>query len=268
MSKLRARASWRGNGLSNTAAGTAVVTGAGRGIGRAVAERLARDGFAVVAADRDGAAAKETAALVGGRAVECDVSDEASVAALADEVEELRVLVNNAGIWRFTPIAHTSVDDVMDVLRVNVLGTLLCTKHLAPKMMASGGGSIVNLTSITARAVTPAVGIYPASKAAIIALTKQTALEFASGGVRANAVGPGMIVTEGTLATYGDTAETQAAAGAVLPLGRLGEPADIADVISFLASDDARYVTGQVLFVDGGLTEATTLFMGAARRSG
>ena len=243
-----------------------MVTGAGRGIGRAVAERLARDGYSVVAADRDGASAKDTADAVGGRAVECDVADEAAVAALAAEAgDDVAVLVNNAGIWRFTPIAETSADDVMEVLRVNVLGTLLCTKHLAPKLAAAGGGSIVNLTSITARAVTPGVGIYPSSKAAIIAFTKQTALEYASAGIRANAVGPGMIVTEGTLATYGEDESTQQAAGSVLPLGRLGQPADIADVVSFLASDDARYVTGQVLFVDGGLTEATVLFMGAAR---
>ena len=242
------------------------MTGAGRGIGRAVAVRLAADGFEVVAADRDGASAKDTADAVGGRAVECDVADEASVAALASEVGDgVRVLVNNAGIWRFTPIAQTSVDDVMDVLRVNVLGTLLCTKHLAPKLQAAGGGSIVNLTSITARAVTPGVGIYPSSKAAIIALTKQTALEYAAAGIRANAVGPGMIVTEGTLVTYGEDEATQQAAGSVLPLGRLGHPADIADVIAFLASDDARYVTGQVIFVDGGLTEATTMFMRGAR---
>lgn len=244
---------------------TAVVTGAGRGLGRAIASRLAADGLSIVAADLDEAAAKDTAAAIGGRGVRCDVGDAGEVAALAASLDDLAVLVNNAGIWRFTPLASTPSDQVMEVLRVNVLGTVLCTQAMAPVLAASGGGSIVNLTSITAKALTPGVGIYPASKAAVIALTKQIALEYASQGIRCNAVGPGMIPTEGTMGTYGDDAETRAARGRVLPLGRLGEPEDIADAVAWFASDQSRYVTGQVLFVDGGLTEATVLFMGMAR---
>lgn len=244
---------------------TAVVTGAGRGLGRAIARRLADDGFTIVAADVDEASAKETADLVGGRAVRCDVGDPDDVSTLASSLDDVAVLVNNAGIWRFTAIASTPADEVMDVLRVNVLGTLLCTQAMAPVLAASGGGSIVNLTSITAKAVTPGVGIYPASKAAVIALTKQTALEYGSQGIRCNAVGPGLIPTEGTAGAYGDDDAGRAARGRVLPLGRLGQPADIADAVAFFASDDSRYVTGQVLFVDGGLTEAAVLFMGMAR---
>ncbi len=245
--------------------GTALVTGAARGIGRAACVRLAADGFDVVAADRDPEGARETAALVNGRAVVCDVTEAAQVAELALSLTELDVVVNNAGIWRFTPIASTPLDEARAVIEVNLIGTLSCTQLLAPVMARSGGGSIVNLTSITAKAVTPNVGIYPATKAGLIAFTKQTALEYAKDGIRCNAVGPGMVVTEGTLDTYGHDEATQNERGAVLPLGRLAEPADIADVISFFAGRDSRYVTGQVLFVDGGLTEATTVFMGSAR---
>jgi len=222
----------------------------------------------VVAADRDESGAEQTAHLVGGRGVGCDVTDPQQVGALADSLDELEVLVNNAGIWRFTPIAATPLDEARAVIEVNILGTLSCTQLLAPVMAASGGGSIVNLTSITAKAVTPNVGVYPATKAAIIALTKQTALEYAAQGIRCNAVGPGMIVTEGTLDTYGRDEATRDARGKVLPLGRLGEPEDIADAIAFLAGPQSRYITGQVLFVDGGLTEATSVFMGAARAQG
>jgi len=247
--------------------GTAVVTGAGRGIGRAVCRRLAADGFDVVAADLDEAAAKETASLVDGAAVACDVTDPGQVQALADSLDRLDVLVNNAGIWRFTPIAATPLEEARAVIEVNVLGTLSCTQRLAPVMARSGGGSIINLTSVTAKAITPNVGVYPATKAAIIALTRQTALEYAAESIRCNAVGPGMIVTEGTLDTYGRDEGARAARGSVLPLGRLGLPDDIADAISFFAGEDARYVTGQVLFVDGGLTEATAVFMHAANQA-
>lgn len=241
-----------------------MVTGGGRGIGRAVAARLADDGMAVVVVDVDPDTADEVAEAVGGRAVACDVADEAAASALADEAGPVHALVNNAAIWRFSPIRETSADDVLDVLRVNLLGTFLWTKHLAPNL-AEGGGSIVNLTSTTGFAPTPGVGIYGASKAGIALLTRQAALEYASLGIRVNAVGPGMIVTEGTVGHYGADPATQAAKGSVLPAGRLGRPQDVADVVAFLVSDDARYVTGQVLYADGGLTQATVPFMNAAR---
>ena len=236
---------------------TAVVTGAGRGIGRAISARLAADGFSVVCADVDGAAAEESASAVGGTAVRCNVADLAEVEALARSLDELSVLVNNAGIWRFTPIAATTIDDFHAVINTNLLGTMLCTQALVPVMARNGGGSVVNLTSIAAKTVTPGVGIYPASKAAVIALTKQTAIEYAELGVRCNAVGPGLVPTEGTGDVHGAGAEEQVARGRMVPLGRLGAPDDIADVVSFFASPASRYVTGQVVYVDGGLTEAT-----------
>ena len=230
--------------------GVAVVTGGGQGLGRAISKRLASDGHHVVAVDRNPESAAATADLVGGQWRQCDVSYPESVAALADSLDRVDVLVNNAGIWIFAGLDAMSPDDVRRVLEVNVMGVFYCTQALAPLM--GPGSAIVNLSSSAAVSNSPGVGIYPPSKAAVESFTKQTALELARRGVRANAVGPGMIQTEGTQANYeGEKGERRARA---VPLGRTGRPEDIADVVGFLASDDARYVTGQVIYVDGGLS--------------
>lgn len=231
---------------------TAVITGAGRGLGRATALRLARDGFRVVALDLDGDAAAETAALTDGVGHQCDVTDPAAVREVAGKVERCDALVNNAGIWRFHSLLDMSPDDARAVLDVNVLGLTFVSQAFVPKMIEGGGGSIVNLSSGAAWTHSPGVGIYPASKAAVEALTKQMAIEWGAHGIRANAVGPGLIVTEGTARNY--EGERRAERGRGVPLGRVGEPADIADVVSFLCSDDSRYVSGQVIYVDGGVT--------------
>jgi NAD(P)-dependent dehydrogenase (short-subunit alcohol dehydrogenase family) len=245
----------------------AVVTGGGRGIGRQCAVRLAADGYHVTVLDADAERAEQTAARVDGEAVCCDVTDEAGLASVAAGLPELDVLVNNAGIWEFTTLAETTAAQFHRVMSVNVLGALLGIQAFAPVMARSGGGAIVNLTSVVGAAVRPGFGIYPASKAAIVALTRQTALEYAAVGIRANAVGPGLVRTEGTHGTFGADQQQEAALGALLPLGRLGEPDEIADVVSFLTSAAARYVTGQVIYVDGGLTQATFPFLGRARGS-
>lgn len=232
--------------------GTAVITGAGRGLGRATAIRLAADGHRIVAVDLDGEAAERTAAAVGGEARRCDVADWASVDALAASLESCDVLVNNAGIWHFHSLLETTPESVAAVLGVNFVGVLLCSRALAPKMIAAGGGSIVNLASAAAWTNSPGTGIYPATKAAVISLTKQMAIEWGEHGIRANAVGPGLIVTEGTADRHSGDRSRERSKN--IPLRRVGEPRDIADVVSFLASDAARYVTGQTIFVDGGIT--------------
>jgi 3-oxoacyl-[acyl-carrier protein] reductase len=231
---------------------TAVITGAGRGLGKATAKRLARDGYLVVVLDIDGDAADATAEEVGGVGHRCDVTDRTSLDEVAARVERCDVLVNNAGIWRFHPLLEMGPDDASAVLSVNVLGIVNTCQAFVPKMIDGGGGSIVNLSSGAAWTNSPGIGIYPASKAAVEALTKQMAIEWGPRGVRANAVGPGLIVTEGTEKNY--QGERRAERGKPVPLGHVGEPQDIADVIGFLCSDDARYVSGQVIYVDGGVT--------------
>ena len=232
--------------------GVAVITGAGRGLGKATAARLARDGHEVVALDLDAAAAEATAAAVGGSWHQCDVADWGSVEAVAARIERCDILVNNAGIWRFHSLLDTTPDDLQSVIAVNIIGVVQCSRAFAPKMIAAGGGSIVNLSSGAAWTNSPGVGVYPATKAAVISLTKQMALEWGAHGIRANAVGPGLIVTEGTSGNYSE--ERKIERGKSVPMLRVGEPRDIADVISFLCSDDARYVSGQVIYVDGGGT--------------
>ncbi|MWA03229.1 glucose 1-dehydrogenase [Actinomadura sp. LD22] len=246
--------------------GTALVTGAGRGIGRAIARRLAADGFSVVIAELDPDTARDAAKEVGGRAVRCDVTDEAAIDAMAGSLDDLQVLVNNAGIYPFGKLADISTDEFRRVLEVNVVAPLLLSRRLLPLLAASpSGGAVVNIASLAAKAATPGTGAYSPSKAALVSLTKLCALEFADSGVRFNAVAPGGVRTEGTAGVSAD-AEREARFNALVPLGRRALPDDIADVVSFFASPDSRYITGQVLYVDGGLSEATIPFLQAAQR--
>ncbi len=232
-----------------TASRRAVVTGAARGIGAAIADRLEVDGFDVVRLD----------VLGGGGVLRCDVTDAAAVRQIAESVGDVDVLVNNAAIWRFAALEDVDPADFDAVLDINVRGPFLTTQAFGRSMLRMGRGSIVNIVSIGALHANPAVGAYSASKAALVALTRQTALEWGPRGVRANAVGPGLIATEGA-GVYHDPEVRRARAEAV-PLRRLGEPGDISEVVAFFASDASAYVTGQVLYVDGGLSSSlmTTL---------
>ena len=256
---------------------TAVVTGAARGLGRAIAVRLMADGFAVRAVDTDEDGLSRMADETGATPCVLDVTDEAAVDGLAARLERCDALVNNAAIWRFTPLVSTPADEARRVLDVNVLGPLLLMQRLVPIMadgvmaggvMAGGqGGTIVNVSSITAKYSPTGAGLYPASKAALEALTRVAAVEFGPLGIRCNAVGPGIIPTEGTMSHYGDEA-TRQRRGRTLPAGRYGRPGDIADVVAFFCSGDSRYVTGQVIYVDGGYTAAGASFFRLARDAG
>jgi 3-oxoacyl-[acyl-carrier protein] reductase len=243
---------------------TALVTGAARGIGRAICARLIADGFAVWAVDTDEAGVTKTAAEIGATPCALDVTDEAGVDSLAERLVRCDALVNNAAIWRYTPLAATPIDEARAVLEVNVIGPLLLMQRLVPVLARGDGGTIVNVSSITAKYSPTGAGIYPASKAALESLTRIAAVEFGPLGIRCNAVGPGIIPTEATLSHYGDEA-TRRRRGLTLPAGRYGEPDDIADVVSFFCSPDSRYVTGQVVYVDGGYTAAGASFFRLAR---
>ncbi|MGW4634419.1 3-oxoacyl-ACP reductase FabG [Nocardia sp. NPDC004415] len=243
---------------------TAFVTGAARGIGAATAARLAADGCAVAVVDLDADAAVLTAGKInaaGGTAigVGCDVADETSVAdAVARTVADLGtldVLVNNAGVLRDNLLFKMSVEDWDTVMAVHLRGAFLCSKAAQQHMVEHGGGAIVNTSSVSALGNRGQAN-YAAAKAGIQGLTRTLAMELGPFGIRVNAVAPGFIATEMTAATAArigvSAEELQAKTAAITPLRRVGTPEDIANVVAFLASDDAGFVTGQTVYVDGG----------------
>jgi 3-oxoacyl-[acyl-carrier protein] reductase len=242
---------------------TALVTGSSRGIGAATAERLAAEGAAVVVnyAGRADAAADVVARITeaGGEAIaiQGDVRDTASAAALVESTlsryGRLDILVNNAGITRDGLLVRMSDDDWSDVLDTNLSGAFRTTRVAARHMMKARGGSIINVASVVGLTGNAGQANYAAAKAGLVGMTKAVARELAPRGVRVNAVAPGFIATDMTEAM---PAAAREAASGLIALGRLGSPADVAAAIAFLASDDASYITGQVIVVDGGMTFA------------
>jgi NAD(P)-dependent dehydrogenase (short-subunit alcohol dehydrogenase family) len=236
----------------------ALVTGAGRGIGKAIAVRMAASGAAVAVNDIDADSAQRTAQELGGRAraFPADVSDPAAVeqmiAAVVREMGGLNILVNNAGIEYKTPILDTPIEEWQRTLAVNLSAAFYTCKAAGPIMRAAGSGVIVNIASIAGHNIPlPNRASYIASKAGLVGFTKECAREFAAFGVRVNAVCPGVIETEMTAESRSDASQV-AKWLTDIPQGRLGQPDDIAGVVLFLCSDDARYLTGQAINVDGG----------------
>ena len=233
----------------------AVVTGGSRGIGAAIARELGGAGARVAVNSRGGKeAAEAVAGEIDGVAVAADVADPGEALALIERVEDERgdvdVLVNNAGITRDTLIARMSDEDWEQVIDTNLRGTFNTCRAVSRKMLRRRAGSIVNLTSVVGLHGNPGQANYAASKAGIIGLTKALARELGTRGVRVNAVAPGYIDTELT------NVLSEEIRGAILgntPLGRLGQPEDVAAAVRFLSSDAAAFVTGEVLLVDGGL---------------
>jgi NAD(P)-dependent dehydrogenase (short-subunit alcohol dehydrogenase family) len=243
-----------------------VVTGAGRGIGAAAAKRLADEGFHVLVVDLDGAAAERVASRIGGTAAQLDITDKDAALELSASLPRVDALVNNAGIFPPAPIADVSPEQFRKVMDVNVLGTLIMTQVLLPQLTNAPDAAIVNIASIAAKLPTPGTAAYSPSKAAVVSLTKLCAVELADRGIRVNAVAPGGVQTEGTAGVSADP-EREARFNALVPAGRRAQPEDIANAIPFFLSRDARYVTGQVLYVDGGLTEATINYLRAAQNA-
>lgn len=239
---------------------TAIVTGASRGIGRAIALQLAQDGFNVVvnysgSQARAEAVAKEIEAFgVKALVVQANVSDADAVKTLVDTTLEtfgsVDVLVNNAGITRDNLIMRMKEQDWDDVIDTNLKSVFLCTKAVTRPMMKQRSGRIINVASVVGVVGNAGQANYTASKAGVIGLTKTSAKELAARNILVNAVAPGFIETEMT-----DAMPEEAKSGMLsqIPLAKLGQPEDIASVVSFLASDASRYMTGQVLHIDGGM---------------
>jgi len=230
---------------------TALVTGGSRGIGRGIALELGRAGASVVVGYRSGRdEAEEVAAEIDGRAVQADVSDPESARSLVAAAGDIDILVNNAGITRDGLIARMPDEDWRDVLETNLSSMFYTCRAAARPMMKRRAGAIVNVSSIVGVHGNPGQTNYAAAKAGIIGFTKSLARELGSRGVRANVVAPGYVTTQLTDVL---PEEARSAMLAATPLGRLGDPADVAGAVRFLCSDEASFITGEVILVDGGL---------------
>ena len=232
---------------------TVLVTGSTSGIGRAAAERFGREGATVIVTGRDQARGQEVVDAIqadGGAArfIAADLSEADGAARLAAAAGSVDVLVNNAGIFPFGASHEIPIDDVRAVFEFNVVAPFALVAALVPGMLARGGGTIVNVSTMVASFGNPGMSAYGASKAALELLTKAWAAEYGPRGIRVNAVAPGPTRTRGT-ADAGELLDTLAG---TLPLGRAADADEIAGTIAYLASDDASFITGAIVPVDGG----------------
>lgn len=237
---------------------TAIVTGAGQGIGRAIAEKFAMEGATVVIAEMIAEAAAETAAAVGGIAYPVDVTDLEAVAAMAEWVRDhcgqIDVLVNNAGWDKAGPFVDSDPADWDRVIAVNLYGTLHTCKAILPIMAQQGRGSIINLASDAGRVGSSGEAVYSATKGGVIAFSKTIARENARHGITVNCVCPGPTDTALLSAVTDESPGLRDALVRAIPLRRLAAPSDLAGAVTFLASPEAAYITGQTISVSGGLS--------------
>ncbi len=233
-----------------------IVTGGAQGIGEACARRFAREGARVVVADVQDARGQALAAELGASYLHCDVGDKAQVDALVAQVMRahgrIDVLVNNAGIFKAADFLDVTEADFDAVLRVNLKGAFLVGQAVAREMARAGRGSIVNMSSVNSVLAIPSIASYNVSKGGINQLTRAMALALADQGVRVNAVGPGTIATELAAQAVLTSEDARNKIMMRTPMKRLGEPGEIADVVAYLASDAASYVTGEIVMADGG----------------
>ncbi len=242
---------------------TAIVTGAAGGIGAAIAKRFTREGSTLVIADKDGPGAERIAGEIlanGGRAIACqvDLREPAQIEAMLAKAKQafgrIHVLVNNAGQGAQAHFLETTIETWKAMIDNNLTGTFLCSQVVARDMAHAGGGRIVNIASHSGLLGSSGRAAYAAAKGGIIALTRVMAVDLAELNITVNCIAPGPIDVPRIRNTQ--TEERQKAWHAAVPLGRYGEPDEIASVAAFLASDDASYMTGQTLAVDGGFTAA------------
>ncbi len=234
----------------------ALITGAAQGIGAACARRFARERAKVVIADVSDTAGHALATELDAMYVSCDVGDKPQVDALVHSVMQahgrIDALVNNAGIFRAADFLDVTEEDFDAVLRVNLKGAFLVGQAVAREMARAGRGAIVNMSSVNSVLAIPTIASYNVSKGGINQLTRAMALALADKGIRVNAVGPGTIATELAAKSVLTSPEAKARIMSRTPMKRLGDPGEIADVVAFLASDAASYITGEIVMVDGG----------------
>lgn len=243
----------------------AIVTGAGRGLGEAVARAFAAEGAKVVVSDIDADAAQKVAAsLEGATAVACDVRKseqvEALVAAAVKKHGRLDIMVPNAGVARVAPLVATSYEEWREVTSVNLDGVFLCIRHAAPAIIAAGGGSIINMASVTAKAACALIGSYAAAKAGVVSLTQTAAVELRAHKVRVNAILPAFIDTELVRSHIHEFEEQLKLPdfGAVVAQrqGRYGKVEEVANLAVFLASDRSSFSNGSGFVLDGGVSSS------------
>jgi NAD(P)-dependent dehydrogenase (short-subunit alcohol dehydrogenase family) len=233
-----------------------IITGGAQGIGAACAERFAREGALVVLADVDDARGNALAKQLSAMYVHCDVGDKIDVDALVQKTVakhgRIDVLVNNAGIFKAAPFLEVTEEDFDAVIRVNLKGAFLVAQAVAREMVKTGGGNVVNMSSVNAVMAIPSIASYNMSKGAINQLTRAMALALADQGVRVNAVAPGTIATELAAKAVLTSEDAKARILSRTPMKRLGTPQEIADVVAYLASDASSYLTGEIITADGG----------------
>ena len=234
----------------------ALITGGAQGIGLACAEALSEDGAEIILADIQAEKAAESAAKLGGHSYGCDMSDAIAVNDLFDRIEAdhgtLSVLVNNAGVAIAGDVLTQPLEDFQKVINLNLSSVFLATQRAAKAMVANEvKGAIVNMSSVNAQLAIPSIPAYCASKGGVMQLTKSSALALAPHGIRVNAVGPGSIDTE-MLTTVNSNPDAMAMVMSRTPLKRIGTAREIGDVVAFLASEKASYITGETIYVDAG----------------
>lgn len=233
-----------------------LITGGSQGIGEACARRFAAEGAPVVIADIDAAKGQRLAQELGGMFIACDVGDSAQVHAMVDRVVaqhgRIDVLVNNAGIFRAANFLDITEEDFDAVLRVNLKGAFLVAQAVGRVMADRRSGSIVHMSSVNAVVAIPTIASYNLSKGGVNQLTRVMALSLADAGVRVNAVAPGTIATELAAKAVLTSEDSRQRILSRTPMKRLGEPAEIAEVVAWLASDASSYLTGEIVVADGG----------------
>ena len=233
-----------------------IITGGAQGIGAACAQRFSAEGAHVVLADVDNARGSALAQSLGALYVHCDVGDKLDVDAMVQHTMakhgRIDVLVNNAGIVKAAPFLDVTEDDFDAVIRVNLKGAFLVAQAVAREMVKTGGGSVINMSSVNAVMAIPSIASYNMSKGAINQLTRVMALALADHGIRVNAVAPGTIATELAAKAVLTSEDAKARILSRTPMKRLGTPDEIADVVAYLASDASSYLTGEIITADGG----------------